>query len=111
MYLYYHTIAQVVVGGCLGTAFGCVWYYFVNYQFIKYVPFIIEQPLAKYLLIRDYSPIPHIIHFQYENEMNEARCAAWKGAQAVDNADLLLGGVASDTPAVTEIKLHRVPHE
>ncbi|CAF0742130.1 unnamed protein product [Adineta steineri] len=73
VYLYYHTIAQVVVGGVLGTILGCIWYYFVNYQFIKYVPFIIDRPLAKYLLIRDYSPIPHIIHFQYESEYSEAK--------------------------------------
>ncbi|CAF0886251.1 unnamed protein product [Adineta ricciae] len=73
VYLYYHTIAQVVVGGCLGIIFACIWYYFVNYQFIKYVPLIVEHPLAKYLLIRDYSSIPHIIHFQYENEYNEAK--------------------------------------
>ncbi|CAF3890629.1 unnamed protein product [Rotaria sp. Silwood2] len=73
VYLYYHTVAQVVVGGFIGTIFACIWYYLINYQFIKYVPFIIDQPLAKYLLIRDYSPIPHIIHFQYENEYAEAK--------------------------------------
>ncbi|CAF0925609.1 unnamed protein product [Adineta ricciae] len=40
---------------------------------VLYVPLIVEHPLAKYLLIRDYSSIPHIIHFQYENEYNEAK--------------------------------------
>ena len=73
MYLYYHTISQVVVGGSIGTIVGCVWYYFVNYQCMKYVPALIEQPLARWLLIRDYSPIPHIIHFQYESEFVEAK--------------------------------------
>ncbi|CAF3674469.1 unnamed protein product [Rotaria sordida] len=73
VYLYYHTIAQVVVGGLIGVIFACIWYYFTNYQFIKYVPFITDLSLAKYLLIRDYSPIPHIIHFQYESEYAEAK--------------------------------------
>ncbi|CAF0778438.1 unnamed protein product [Rotaria sordida] len=73
VYLYYHTIAQVVVGGLIGIIFACIWYYFTNYQFIKYVPFITDLSLAKYLLIRDYSPIPHIIHFQYESEYAEAK--------------------------------------
>jgi hypothetical protein len=57
----------------IGIALGCVWYYFVNYQFIKYVPMIIEHPFARYFLVRDYSPIPRIIHFQYESEYAEAK--------------------------------------
>lgn len=73
VYLYYHTVAQVIVGGLLGTIFGCIWYYFINYQFIKYVPWIIDHWIAKYLMIRDYSSIPHIIHFQYESEYAEAK--------------------------------------
>jgi len=73
VYLHYHTIPQVVVGAIFGTMLGCVWYYFVNYEFIKYVPFIIELPLAKRFLIRDYSSIPRLIRFQYENEYAEAK--------------------------------------
>ncbi|CAF0986864.1 unnamed protein product [Rotaria sordida] len=73
VYLHYHTIAQVVAGAFVGTALGCVWYYFVNYYFTKYVPFIIEHPFGKYFLIRDYAPIPRLIHFQYENEYAEAK--------------------------------------
>ena len=73
VYLHYHTVAQVVAGAFVGTALGCVWYYFVNYYFTKYVPFIIEHPFEKYLLIRDYAPIPRLIHFQYEDEYAEAK--------------------------------------
>ncbi|CAF1101786.1 unnamed protein product [Rotaria sordida] len=73
VYLHYHTIAQVVAGAFVGIALGCVWYYFVNYYFTKYVPFIIEHPFGKYLLIRDYAPIPRLIDFQYENEYAEAK--------------------------------------
>ncbi|CAF3414144.1 unnamed protein product [Rotaria sp. Silwood1] len=73
VYLHYHTIAQVVAGAFVGTALGCVWYYFVNYHFTKYVPYIIEHPLGKHFLIRDYAPIPRLIHFQYENEYAEAK--------------------------------------
>ena len=61
-------MTQVVAGAFVGTALGCVWYYFT-----KYVPFIIEHPFEKYLLIRDYAPIPHLIRFQYENEYAEAK--------------------------------------
>ncbi|CAF0815188.1 unnamed protein product [Rotaria sp. Silwood1] len=91
VYLYYHTIAQVVVGGFIGTIFACIWYYFINYQFIKYIPFIIDQPLAKYLLIRDYSPIPHIIHFQYESEYAEAK--RWRERYANWSRDQLLTNI------------------
>jgi len=73
VYLHYHTIAQVVAGAFVGTALGCVWYYFVNYYFTKYVPFIIEHPFGKYLLIHDYASILRLIHFQYENEYAEAK--------------------------------------
>lgn len=73
VYLYYHTVAQVFVGSILGTIFGCIWYYFINYYFIRYVPFIVDQPLAKYLLIRDYSPIPNLTYYQYESEYAEAK--------------------------------------
>ncbi|CAF1469410.1 unnamed protein product, partial [Rotaria sordida] len=73
VYLHYHTMTQVVAGAFVGTALGCVWYYFINYYFTKYVPFIIEHPFEKYLFIRDYAPIPHLIHFQYENEYAEAK--------------------------------------
>ncbi|CAF3527453.1 unnamed protein product [Adineta steineri] len=80
VYLHYHTVLQVVVGAFVGTGLGCVWYYFVNYHFMKYVPFIIEQPLAKFFLIRDYTPIPRIIHFQYESEYAEAK--RWRERRA-----------------------------
>jgi len=80
VYLHYHTISQVVVGAFVGTGLACGWYYFVNYQFIKFVPFLIEQPLAKFFLIRDYSPIPRVIHFQYENEFAEAK--RWREKRA-----------------------------
>ncbi|CAF4162589.1 unnamed protein product [Rotaria sordida] len=75
---YYHTMAQVVAGAFVGTALGCVWYYFINYYFTKYVPFIIEHPFEKYLFIRDYAPIPRLIHFQYENEYAEANLRRWQ---------------------------------
>jgi len=80
VYLHYHTIPQVVAGAFIGTAFGIAWYYFVNYQFVKYIPFIIEQPLAKLLFIRDYGPIPRLLYFQYENEYAEAK--RWRERRA-----------------------------
>ena len=62
-----------MVGGLIGIAFGGLWYYFVNYQFIRYAPLITDHPIGKYCLLRDYSPIPHIIQFQYESEYAEAK--------------------------------------
>ncbi|CAF5212503.1 unnamed protein product, partial [Rotaria magnacalcarata] len=73
VYLHYHTVAQVVVGAFFGTALGCGWYYFVNYHFMQYASLITDHPLGKYFLIRDYSLIPRLIHFQYENEYAEAK--------------------------------------
>ena len=73
VYLHYHTMFQVVVGAFVGIALGISWYYFVNYQFIKFVPYLIEHPLAKFFLVRDYSSIPRLLHFQYENEYAEAK--------------------------------------
>jgi len=80
VYLHYHTIPQVIAGAFVGTCLGCIWYYFVNYYFIEYVPFLIEQPLAKRLLLRDYGPIPRLWHFQYENEYAEAK--RWRERRA-----------------------------
>lgn len=34
---------------------------------------IIEHPLARLFLLRDYGPIPRLIHFQYESEFSEAK--------------------------------------
>ena len=34
---------------------------------------IVEHRLAKLLLLRDYAPIPRLIHFQYESEYAEAK--------------------------------------
>lgn len=73
VYLHYHTIGQVVVGAFVGIALGCVWYYVVNFHLIQYAPLIVDHPLGKLFLLRDYSPIPRILHFQYENEYAEAK--------------------------------------
>ena len=73
VYLHYHTTFQVVVGAFVGIALGIGWYYFVNYHFIKFVPYLIEHPLAKFFLVRDYSAIPHLLRFQYETEYAEAK--------------------------------------
>lgn len=73
VYLHYHTVPQVIAGAFVGTGLGCAWYYFVNYQFMKYAPWIVEHPWAKYFLVRDYTPIPRLIHFQYESEYAEAK--------------------------------------
>ena len=34
---------------------------------------IIDHPLGRYFLVRDYDPIPRLIHFQYESEYAEAK--------------------------------------
>lgn len=80
VYLHYHTIAQVVVGAVIGITLGFVWYYFVNYHFIKYAPMIVEHPIGRYFLLRDYGPIPRVIHFQYESELAEAK--RWRERRA-----------------------------
>lgn len=62
-----------MVGAFVGLALGAAWYWFVNYHFIKYVPWMIELPIAKYFRVRDYSQIPRLLNFQYESEYAEAK--------------------------------------
>ncbi|CAF1972045.1 unnamed protein product [Rotaria magnacalcarata] len=92
VYLHYHTVAQVVVGAFFGTALGCGWYYFVNYHFMQYASLITDHPLGKYFLIRDYSLIPRLIHFQYENEYAEAKRWRERRANYAKDQNIMLSG-------------------
>ncbi|CAF5224447.1 unnamed protein product, partial [Rotaria magnacalcarata] len=49
-------------------------------------------PLGKYFLIRDYSLIPRLIHFQYENEYAEAKRWRERRANYAKDQNIMLSG-------------------
>lgn len=72
VYLEYHTVEQVIVGGAIGRAFGAIWFFLVHYIFSRYFAVITSWKASEFLMIRDYSPIPNVQLFQYTVERNEA---------------------------------------
>ncbi len=72
VYLEYHTVEQVVVGGVIGTISGAIWFFLVHYVFSPYFHMITNWKVSEYLMIRDYTHIPNVLLFQYKVERNEA---------------------------------------
>lgn len=72
VYLEYHTVEQVIVGGAIGRVSGAVWFFIVHYLFSHYFMAITQWKISEFLMIRDYSPIPNVLLFQYTVERNEA---------------------------------------
>lgn len=72
VYLEYHTVEQVIIGGAIGSISGAVWFFLVHYIFSRYFAAITLWKVSEFLMIRDYSPIPNVQLFQYTVERNEA---------------------------------------
>jgi dolichyldiphosphatase len=72
VYLEYHTVQQVLVGAMLGSFAGTVWFLLVRHIFSRYFYFIASWKISEFLMIRDYTPIPNILLFQYTAERNES---------------------------------------
>ena len=74
VYLMYHTVGQVIVGGIIGLAAGIFYFFFVHSILTPYVfPKIVSWKISELLLIRDTSLIPNILFFEYTATRQESR--------------------------------------
>lgn len=74
VYLMYHTVGQVIVGGLIGLLAGTFYFFFVHSILTPYVfPKIVSWKISELLLIRDTSLIPNILFFEYTATRQESR--------------------------------------
>jgi len=73
IYLYYHTLEQVIVGFVIGTISGLLWFFVVEKLCMPYSPKLVNTKLAEFFLVRDSSSIPDILWFEYTATRAEAR--------------------------------------
>eukprot|EP00249_Psilotum_nudum_P011467 c23193_g1_i1 orf=462-1136(+) len=67
IYLGYHTLGQVLAGGCLGLILGTVWYLIVNVVLVHTFPVLEDSAICRFLCIKDSTHIPNVIFFEYQN--------------------------------------------
>lgn len=73
IYLNYHTTAQVIVGGLVGTCFGGIWFTIVHRLFTPLFPHLVTLKICEILMIRDTTIIPNLLWFEYMATRNEVR--------------------------------------
>eukprot|EP00039_Didymoeca_costata_P009068 m.120118 g.120118 ORF g.120118 m.120118 type:complete len:233 (+) comp14347_c0_seq2:165-863(+) len=65
-YLEYHTMAQVIVGACVGIGFGVVWFFLASHYFAKFYPVLENLWISRLFLLKDSSDIDDVLLFEYE---------------------------------------------
>lgn len=78
IYLGYHTLPQVVAGGCVGVALGTAWFHVVDRCLRPRFAAWSESPFCRYLCIKDDSHIPNVLLFEYQNSQRVRRELAAK---------------------------------
>ena len=73
IYLHYHTWAQVLVGSGIGCVAAMAWFILVHHLLTPHFTRIASWGLCEYLLIRDLTPIPNVIWFEYTSSKAEGR--------------------------------------
>jgi len=72
VYLQYHTVEQVVWGSVIGAVFALVWFVVTQYLLTPFYTPIANWRISEFFLLRDCSPIPNIMWFEYVNTRGEA---------------------------------------
>ena len=69
LYLHYHSLDQVLVGIVIGGLFGLLWQIIYHYHFLHSTLYqtISNSYLCQKFYIKDYSNIPNVLVFEYEN--------------------------------------------
>ncbi|CAH2066498.1 unnamed protein product, partial [Iphiclides podalirius] len=80
VYLHYHTISQVIVGGIVGFLFATVWFIVVHRILTPLFPQLVSLKLCEILMIRDTTLIPNVLWFEYTKSRQEARARGRKMA-------------------------------
>jgi len=83
VYHEYHTQSQVIWGGMVGGGAAVVWFLLTQAVFTPLYTVVAGWRISEWLLIRDCTPIPNIIWFEYFHTRGEANSR--KKAQARKN--------------------------
>ncbi|ESO08963.1 hypothetical protein HELRODRAFT_73990 [Helobdella robusta] len=73
VYLLYHTIDQVTWGIVAGSVMGSIWFLNVHFIFSNYFPLIASWCISEYFMVRDLTPIPNVLWFEYCSYRAEAK--------------------------------------
>ncbi|XP_005104964.2 dolichyldiphosphatase 1 [Aplysia californica] len=73
VYLKYHTVSQVVLGGALGSVMAGLWFALVQLLLTPLFPLIANSPVGELFMLRDSTLIPHVLWFEYTCSRSEAR--------------------------------------
>jgi len=82
VYLQYHTVNQVVAGSWIGSVAALVWFLFTQYCLTPYFQVITGWRISELLLIRDCTPLPNIMWFEYVSTRSEAAARKKKERKA-----------------------------
>ncbi|KPJ11756.1 Dolichyldiphosphatase 1 [Papilio machaon] len=80
VYLHYHTVSQVVVGGIVGFVFATTWFIVVHRILTPLFPQLVSLKVCEILMIRDTTLIPNVLWFEYTKSRQEARARGRKMA-------------------------------
>jgi len=83
VYHQYHTQSQVWWGGVAGASAAVFWFILTQLVFTPLYPWVASWRISEWLLIRDCTPIPNIMWFEYFHTRGEANSR--KKAQARKN--------------------------
>ena len=73
VYLYYHTVEQVVYGAAFGSLCAVAWFAVTHWVLSPaFFPYLASTRAAEFFLLRDLTDIPHVVWFEYVNARNEA---------------------------------------
>ena len=73
VYLYYHTVEQVVYGAAFGSLCAAAWFALTHWVLSPALfPYLASTRAGEFLLLRDLTDIPHVVWFEYVNARNEA---------------------------------------
>ena len=73
VYLYYHTVEQVVYGAAFGSLYAVAWFAVTHWVLSPALfPYLASTRAAEFFLLRDLTDIPHVVWFEYVNARNEA---------------------------------------
>mmetsp|Transcript_10175 Transcript_10175/g.13346 ORF Transcript_10175/g.13346 Transcript_10175/m.13346 type:complete len:222 (-) Transcript_10175:140-805(-) len=73
VYLGYHTVSQVVVGGGIGSVVGILWSIAVKKVFSGFISRIPAGPLGQLLLLKDYTAIQDVPLYEYKKFCESAK--------------------------------------
>ncbi len=69
MFLGCHTLEQVVAGALVGALLGWAWFDFTHRLLAPRFPAFVRTPLARWLMLRDWSHVPSALWAEYDAAM------------------------------------------